>query len=186
MRWPGGMSKIRYTRSVFTRALQASFSLSFPRKRLHWEKKIVVPCFDVIMIAFFPRNLHWSSLFAWKARVNQNKRVPPGHPIILLKSNKFNMDAVSVKKGLFFKCWLIFLESNSRKLYRSSGKGKEKRCLRYTSSTKREFRHFHVVVLQWRQRNVQRAWCTCKVAVLPFPLMSLSSCLNSLIIPNNT
>ena len=86
------------------------------------------------------------------------------------------MDAVSVKKGLFFKAWQIFLELNSRKLYRSSGKGKEKRCLGYTSSTEREIRHFHVVVLQWRQRNVQRVWCTCKVSVLPLPLLS-PSCL---------
>ena len=34
----------------------------------------------------------------------------------------------------------------------------------FPSSTKREFRHFHVVVVQRRQRNVQKkAWCTCKV-----------------------
>ena len=37
------------------------------------------------------------SFFSQKARVN-NQRVPPGHPIILLKSNKFNMAAVSVKR----------------------------------------------------------------------------------------
>ena len=30
---------------------------------------------------------------------------------------------------------------------------------------KREFRHFLVVVMQRRQRNVQKAWCTCKVVV---------------------
>ena len=36
---PGGMSTIRYTRSVFTRAFRANFSLSFPRKRLQWEKR---------------------------------------------------------------------------------------------------------------------------------------------------
>ena len=29
---PGGMSTIRYTRSVFTRAFRANFSVSFPRK----------------------------------------------------------------------------------------------------------------------------------------------------------
>ena len=50
---PRGMSTSQYTRSVFTRAFRANFSLSFPRKRLQWEKKIVVPCLDVIMIAFF-------------------------------------------------------------------------------------------------------------------------------------
>ena len=47
---PGGMSTIRYTRSVYTRAFRTN-SLSFPRK------KIVVPYLDVIMIAFFLRNI---------------------------------------------------------------------------------------------------------------------------------
>ena len=36
---------------------------------------------------------------ARKARVN-TEQVPPGHPIILLKSNKFNMAAVSVKGSI--------------------------------------------------------------------------------------
>ena len=30
----------------------------------------------------------------------------------------------------FVKCWQIFLELNSKRLYRSSGKEKESRCLR--------------------------------------------------------
>ena len=42
---------------VFTRAFRANFSLSFPTKRLQWEKKIIVPCLDVIMIAVFLRNI---------------------------------------------------------------------------------------------------------------------------------
>ena len=54
-----------------------------------------------------------------------------------------------------------------------------------TSSAKREIRHFHIVVVQRRQRNVQKAWCTCKVVVLrnkgiaffPSSLPSLSSLL---------
>ena len=58
-----------------------------------------MPSLDVIMIAFFPRNIHLSSLFARKGRVN-TERVPPGHPIILLKSNKFNMAAVSVERSI--------------------------------------------------------------------------------------
>ena len=39
------------------------------------------------------------------------------------------------------------------------------RCyLSRPSSTKREFRHFHVIVVQRRQRNAyKKAWCTCKV-----------------------
>ena len=57
----------------------------------------------------------------------------------------------------FVKCWQIFLELNSKRLYQSSGKEKESRCLVFTSSTKREIRHFHVVVVQWRRRNVQKS-----------------------------
>ena len=63
------------------------------------RKKDRCAIFDVITIAFFPRNIHLSSLFARKARVNTDQ-VPPGHPIILLKSNKFNMAAVSVKRSI--------------------------------------------------------------------------------------
>ena len=36
-------------------------------------------------------------------------------------------------------------------------KRKQGRCLVFTSSIKREIRHFHVVVMQWRQRNVQKS-----------------------------
>ena len=46
---------------------------------------------------------------------------------------------------------------NSKRLYRSSGIEKPSRCLEFTSSTKREIRHFHVVLLQWRQRYVQKS-----------------------------
>ena len=45
---PGDMSTIRCTRSVPMRAFWANFSLSFPRNRLQWNKKIVLPCLDVI------------------------------------------------------------------------------------------------------------------------------------------
>ena len=47
-----GMSTIRYTSPVFTRGFRANFSLSFPRKRLYWQKKIVIPRLDVMMIVF--------------------------------------------------------------------------------------------------------------------------------------
>ena len=44
-------------------------------------------------------------------------------------------------------------------LYRSSGKEYLRKSLScvLTSSTKPEFRHFHVVVVQWRQRNLQKS-----------------------------
>ena len=55
------------------------------------------------------------------------------------------------------KCWQIFLELNSKGQYQSPGKEKESCCLVFTSSAKREIRHFHVVVGQRRQRKVQKS-----------------------------
>ena len=43
------------------------------------------------------------------------------------------------------------------RLYQSSGKRKENGRLVFPSSTKREIRHFHVVVVQRWQRNVQKS-----------------------------
>ena len=53
----------------------------------------------------------------------------------------------------FVKCWQIFVQLNSKRL-QSSRKEEASRCFVFTSSTKREIRHFHVVVVQRRQRNV--------------------------------
>ena len=94
---PGGMNTIWYTHSVYVRALFGPiFLCNGIAMGLQWEKKIVVPCLDVIMNTFFPRNIQWSSLFARKVPVN-TERVPPGHPIIL-----YNMAAVLVKRSIFF------------------------------------------------------------------------------------
>jgi len=49
------------------------------------------------------------------------------------------------------------LELNSKGLYQSLGKEKESCCLVFSTSTKCEIRHFHVVVMQRRQRNVQKS-----------------------------
>ena len=57
----------------------------------------------------------------------------------------------------FVKCWQIFLELNSKRLYQRSGKEKKSRCPLFMSSTKGEIRNFHVVAVQWRQRNVQKS-----------------------------
>ena len=58
-----------------------------------------------------------------------------------------------------------FLELNSKGLYDCSRKEKESCCLVFPSSTKREIRHFHVVVVQRRLRNVQKrlmhVWSCC-------------------------
>ena len=56
----------------------------------------------------------------------------------------------------FVKYWQMLLELNSKGLYQSSGKEKQSCCLVIGSSTNREFRHFHVVVVQQRLRNVQK------------------------------
>ena len=50
----------------------------------------------------------------------------------------------------------IFLELNSKRLYQNSGREKESHCLVFTSSTQREIRHFHVVIMLQQQRNVQK------------------------------
>jgi len=49
------------------------------------------------------------------------------------------------------------VEYYSKRLYRSSEKEEESRCLVFTFSRKREIRHFHVGVVQQRQRNVQKS-----------------------------
>ena len=51
----------------------------------------------------------------------------------------------------------LFWNVNSKRLYQTSGKDKESRWLVFTSWTKREIRHFHVVVVQRRRRNVQKS-----------------------------
>ena len=71
-------------------------------------------------------------------------------PLLLLLSRLFHL-------VYFIKCWQMFLELNSKRLYQSSGKEKESRCLVFTSSTKRKIRLFHVLVVQRRQRNVQKS-----------------------------
>ena len=49
----------------------------------------------------FPEKYTVKFFFPQKARVN-TERVPPGHTILLLKSNKFNLAAVSVKRTIAF------------------------------------------------------------------------------------
>ena len=57
----------------------------------------------------------------------------------------------------FVKSWQIVLELNSKGLYQSSGKEKESCCVVFPASTKRQIRCFHLVVVQRRQRNVQKS-----------------------------
>ena len=57
----------------------------------------------------------------------------------------------------FVKSWQIVLELNSKGLYQSSGKEKQSCCVVFPASTKRQIRYFHIVVVQGRQRNVQKS-----------------------------
>ena len=50
-----------------------------------------------------------------------------------------------------------FLELNSKTVSKSRKCKKKSHCLVFTYSTKREIRHFHVVVVQRQQRNVQKS-----------------------------
>ena len=92
----------------------------------------------------------------------------------------------------FVKCWQMFW-SSILKTVSKLRKRKESCCLVFPSSTKREFRHFHVVVGQRRQRNVQKKrdahtkllFLLIKpTAFLPFSLPSASSLLKLPIIVN--
>ena len=75
----------------------------------------------------------------------------------------------------FIKCMRTLLELKSRSVRliqeliqvwkEKENSGKFRPCL-FTSCVKRKTKHFHVAVVQWRQGNVQKAWCTCKVDVL--------------------
>ena len=74
----------------------------------------------------------------------------------------------------FVKCWQIFLELNSKRLYQSSGKEEESRCLVFMSSTKHEIGHFHVVAVHKKgDARTKLLFCYCKpIAFLPFSLPS--------------
>ena len=71
-------------------------------------------------------------------------------------SISFNLSYV----GKFFCCWILkdFIKVHEKK------KNVVYLCSRPRQNAKN--RHFHVVVVHWRLRNVQKAWCTCKVVVL--------------------
>ena len=65
-------------------------------------------------------------------------------------------------------CRRNLLELNSLETYPSSEGNRNPRRGLFTSSIKREMRHFHVIFVHWRQSNLhlKKVWCTCKVVVL--------------------
>ena len=87
----------------------------------------------------------------------------------------------------FVECWQIFLELNSKGLYESSGKEKKSCCVVFPSSTKREIRKVHVIVVQQWLRNVEKSMihmqscCFSNLCTLLF-CRRHSHCLSSLLI----
>ena len=99
---PGGMSTIRCTRISINARFSGPFFFNFFLKKDFNGKKDRCAVFGRNNDSLFPEKyLHWRSLFAQKARVN-TEGVPHGHPIILLKSSKFKMAAVSVKRSIYY------------------------------------------------------------------------------------
>ena len=87
-----------------------------------------------------------------RRRRRRRRRLRKRHLEVNLRCLKFyRAYSISSNVGNFF------LEVSSRGLYRSSGKEKESCFLVFPSSTNREIRHVHVVVVQRRQRNVQKS-----------------------------
>ena len=88
-------------------------------------KKILVQCFDVLLPpntaqgSFFPLQSYSKKTLRKNVpksarKYKRNVLMPPGHPIILLKSNCFNMAAVSVKRSIkpvFFRSGMLLYSS---------------------------------------------------------------------------
>ena len=107
------------------------------------------------LIVFLTFSLPSASLDLKVAIREKRRRLRKRH----LKSEFAQLQTLSGSFHLvqFVKCWQIFLELNSKRLYQSSRREKESCCFVFTSSTKREIRHFDVVVVLRRQRNVQKS-----------------------------
>ena len=87
-----------------------------------------------------------------KQQRRRRRRLRKRHLELNLRCLKFyRAYSISSNVGNFF------LEVSSRGLYQSSGKEKGSCFLVFPSSTNREIRHVHVVVVQRRQRNVQKS-----------------------------
>ena len=110
---PGGMSTMRCGRLVFYIHVHQSFTLYFSGK----GPSLLHP--NEAQRSFFPLQ-SYSKKFL---NTNWNVLVPPGHPIILLKFNLFNVAAISVKgaiaerqiylileTGVFFLCVAFFVQ----------------------------------------------------------------------------
>ena len=119
----------------------------------------------------------WGKRECWrKEKGQQMGRLPPAFPSFPLPDSKF----IALTASRSFR-QQIFLELNSKRLCQSSGKENDSRGLTLTSSNKSELRHYHVVVVQWQQRNVQKSvihgksCCFAMYKPIAFFLFSLPS-----------
>ena len=106
----------------------------------------------------------WRSAFVYPVRMtsvavirefNIPRRRPPRKRPLKSELAFFQSLSWLFQLTYFAKCKRTLLELNSQPPYPSSESERKFGHRSFTSSTKREIRYFHVVVLQWRQRNVQ-------------------------------
>ena len=97
--FPGGWARPDIlTQYMYARFLGQLF-FKFSLKKIAMGRKDRCTVFACNNERLFTRSIKWSSHFARKARIN-TEQLPPGHPIILLKSNEFNMAAVWVERSI--------------------------------------------------------------------------------------
>ena len=98
MGYPGGMSTISYTRISIYALFSGQFFFKFSYKKIVMRTKDLCAVFKCNKDRLFPTKYTLKFSFCPKSA-----RVSPEHPIILLKSNKFNMAAASVKRSIIDK-----------------------------------------------------------------------------------
>ena len=131
-------------------------------KRVHPRKRLLLPLFlPNVFSAYYNRTLTFTRIIALhKFFVNSNLRSVFTKSVTTMQSQKLNPGLkVEATVGLTRSSnyleagWLsgLFLKLRIRTF-----SSRCFRCLVFASSTKREIRHFHVVVVQRRQRVVCR------------------------------
>ena len=99
---PGGMSTISHTRISIYARFSGQFFFKFSYKKIVMRKKDRCAVFGCNKDRLFPEKYTLKFSFCPKS-ARKYWASAPGHPIILLKSNKFNMAAVSVKRSIINK-----------------------------------------------------------------------------------
>ena len=144
--------KVKYSRSRHN-AKQTSFTSPTGARRQCGEQEHAQYCTNHDVTSGWscrrPENVSILSSLVRRRRLRK-------HHLKVMNSRYFIALIPTVK---FVKCWLIFLSCNwiLKDCIKVQEKKKESRCLVFTSSTKREIKYFHVVVVQRRQRNVQKS-----------------------------